>query len=121
MRAVLFALMAAQVQRPASRVEFEVVSVKPGDGAARDAARMVSHRHANDPSSSGRSTGGSGARSGPQLPTIRQVKGSRRTGNAAKRNAGDNASGLIGNAPALSPVHTPEIPAPEHSRSILGL
>jgi uncharacterized protein (TIGR03435 family) len=45
MRAVLLALVvAAQAQQPASRVEFEVVSVKPGDP--------------NDPSSSGRSTPG---------------------------------------------------------------
>lgn len=46
MRAILLALMAtAQVQQPIARVEFEVVSVKPGDP--------------NDPSSSGRSTPGS--------------------------------------------------------------
>jgi uncharacterized protein (TIGR03435 family) len=41
MRAILLALLAAaQIQQPAARVEFEVVSVKPGDP--------------NDPSSSGR-------------------------------------------------------------------
>jgi uncharacterized protein (TIGR03435 family) len=45
MRAIVLALVAAaQVQQPAARVEFEVVSVKPGDP--------------NDPSSSGRSTPG---------------------------------------------------------------
>jgi uncharacterized protein (TIGR03435 family) len=45
MRAILFTVvMAAQVQQPAARREFEVVSVKPGDP--------------NDPSSRGRSTPG---------------------------------------------------------------